>query len=54
MRLIGAQMLDLLVTEEKKDNLMEQIGRMTRYGTIKEDGTQWISHTGLTSTTVKP
>ncbi|KAJ5747797.1 uncharacterized protein N7511_009493 [Penicillium nucicola] len=54
MRLIGAQMLDLLDTEEQKDKVIEQIVRMTRYGTTREDGTQWISYTGLRCIAVKP
>lgn len=54
MRLIGAQMLDLLDTEEQKDKVIEDIVRMTRYGTTREDGSQWISHTGLRCIAVKP
>lgn len=54
MRLIGAQMLDLLGSEEKKNSAMEQICRMLRYGTTGEDGSQWITHVGLRCVAIKP
>lgn len=50
MRLIGAQMLDLLGS----DSAMEQICRMLRYGTTREDGSQWITHVGLRCVAIKP
>ncbi|KAJ5263535.1 hypothetical protein N7478_011140 [Penicillium angulare] len=46
-RLIGAQMLDLLDSEEKKNSAIEQMCRMLRYGTTREDGTQWITYSSL-------
>ncbi|KAJ5704884.1 hypothetical protein N7536_000573 [Penicillium majusculum] len=54
MRLIGAQMLDILGSEEKKNSAMQQICRMLRYGTTREDGSQWITHVGLRCVAVKP
>lgn len=54
MRLIGAQMLDILDTEEKKNSAIEQICRMLRYGTTREDGSQWITYASLRCVAVKP
>ncbi|CAI7564786.1 unnamed protein product [Penicillium glandicola] len=54
MRLIGAQMLDILDTEEEKNSAIEQICRMLRYGTIGEDGSQWITYASLRCVAVKP
>lgn len=54
MILIGAQMLDILGSEEKKNSAMQQICRMLRYGTTREDGSQWITHVGLRCVAVKP
>ncbi|KAJ5787243.1 hypothetical protein N7457_002233 [Penicillium paradoxum] len=41
LRLLGSQMLDILDTDDKKNSAMEQICRMLRYGTTREDGSQW-------------
>lgn len=54
LRLIGAQMLDLLETEEKKDSAIEQMCRMLRYGTTREDGSQWITYASLRCVAIKP
>ncbi|KAE8316578.1 S-adenosyl-L-methionine-dependent methyltransferase [Aspergillus transmontanensis] len=54
LRLIGAQMLDLLDTKERKDNAIKQMCRMLRFGTTREDGSQWITYTSLRCVAVKP
>ena len=54
MRLIGAQMLDILDSEEKKNSAIEQICRTLRYGTTRKDGSQWITYASLRCVTVKP
>lgn len=41
MRLIGAQMLDILDSEEKKNSAMEKICLMLHYDTTGENGSQW-------------
>ncbi|KAL4890601.1 S-adenosyl-L-methionine-dependent methyltransferase [Aspergillus ambiguus] len=55
LRLIGGQMLDLLLdTEEKKESAMKQMVRMLRLGTTREDGTQWITYYSLRCVAIKP
>lgn len=54
LRMIGAQMLDILDTEEQKDSVMKQICRMLRWGTTREDGSQWITQGSLRCVAVKP
>lgn len=44
MRLIGAQMLDILDSEEKKNSAMEKICLMLHYGTTGENGSQWTTY----------
>ena len=54
IKLIGAQMLDLAGADEQKNFVLERICRMLRYGTTREDGSQWITYSGLSCVAVKP
>lgn len=47
-------MLDILDSEEKKNSAMEQICRMLRYGSTREDGSQWMTYASLRCVAVKP
>lgn len=52
-KLIGAQMLDLLDSEEKKNSAVEEMCRMLRFGCTREDGSQWITYSSLRCIAVK-
>ncbi|KAK5790417.1 hypothetical protein VI817_007704 [Penicillium citrinum] len=54
MKLIGSPWLDALRTEEERESCLDQMCRMLRGGTLKEDGTQWITYYALRCVAVKP
>lgn len=54
MKLIGSPWLDALKTEEERESCLDQMCRMLRGGTLKEDGTQWITYYALRCVAVKP
>ncbi|KAE8139728.1 S-adenosyl-L-methionine-dependent methyltransferase [Aspergillus pseudotamarii] len=54
LRLIGAQMLDILDTQEEKNSVIKKMCRMLRFGTTRENGSQWITYASLRCVAVKP
>ncbi|KAJ5613803.1 S-adenosyl-L-methionine-dependent methyltransferase [Penicillium herquei] len=54
IKLVGAQMLDLAGSDNQKDAVLEQLSRMLRYGTTREDGSQWITYSRLRCIATRP
>lgn len=54
IKLVGGPFLDAAESDEKKDAVLEQMCRLMRYGTTREDGTQWITYSGLRCVAVRP
>jgi hypothetical protein len=54
MKLIGNPWLNVLKTEEERESCLDEMCRMLRSGTTKEDGSQYITYYGLRCVAVKP